>query len=38
MKEEVLMKKSRYGDAWIMSLLKQAGNGVPVSDLCRGMG
>ena len=29
------MKKSKYSDAQIMSILKQAENGVPVSDLCR---
>lgn len=29
------MKKSRYTDAQIMSILKQAENGGPVSDLCR---
>lgn len=35
MKEEILMKKSKYSDAQIMTILKQAENGVPVSDLCR---
>jgi putative transposase len=35
MTEEILMKKSKYGDAQIMAILKQAENGVPVSDLCR---
>ena len=35
MKEEILMKKSKYSDAQIMAILKQAENGVPVSDLCR---
>ena len=29
------MKKSKYSDAQIMAILKQAENGVPVSDLCR---
>ncbi len=29
------MKKSKYNDAQIMSILKQVENGVPVSDLCR---
>jgi len=29
------MKKSKYSDAQIMSILKQAENGVPVADLCR---
>lgn len=29
------MKKARYGDAQIMGILKQAENGVPVSELCR---
>ena len=35
MKEEILMKKSKYSDAQIMSILKQAEGGVPVADLCR---
>lgn len=35
MKEEILMKKSKYSGAQIMAILKQAENGVPVSDLCR---
>jgi putative transposase len=35
MKEEVLMKKSKYSDAQIMCVLKQAEGGVPVVDLCR---
>jgi putative transposase len=35
MKEEILMKKSKYSDAQIMSILKQAESGVPVADLCR---
>ncbi len=29
------MKKSKYSDAQIMAILKQAENGMPVSDLCR---
>ena len=29
------MKKSKYSDAQIMSILKQAESGVPVADLCR---
>ena len=29
------MKKSRFSDAEIMSILRQAEGGVPVSDLCR---
>ena len=35
MNEEILMKKSKYSDAQILSILKQAENGVPVADLCR---
>jgi putative transposase len=35
MNEEILMKKSKYSDAQIMSILKQAENGVLVADLCR---
>jgi len=35
MEEEILMKKSKYSDAQIMAILKQAENGVPVADLCR---
>jgi putative transposase len=35
MKEEILMKESKYSDAQIMSILKQAESGVPVADLCR---
>ena len=31
--EEILMKKSKYSDAQIMGILKQAEGGVPVSDL-----
>ena len=33
--EEILMKKSKYSDAQIMAILKQAESGVPVADLCR---
>jgi putative transposase len=29
------MKKSRFTDSQIMAILKQAENGVPVSELCR---
>lgn len=29
------MKKSRYSDAQIISILKEAENGVPVPELCR---
>ena len=29
------MKTSRYSDAQIMGILKQAEGGVPVSELCR---
>jgi putative transposase len=29
------MKKSRYTDSQILSILKQAENGIPVSQLCR---
>ena len=29
------MKKSRYSEAQIVSILKEAENGVPVSELCR---
>ncbi len=29
------MKKSRYSAAQIVSILKEAENGVPVSELCR---
>ncbi len=28
------MKKSRYSDSQILSILKQAENGVPVAELC----
>ena len=29
------MKQSKYSDAQIMGILKQAEGGVPVSELCR---
>jgi len=29
------MKKSRYTDSQILSILKQAESGIPVADLCR---
>ena len=29
------MKKSRFSDSQILSVLKQAENGVPVSEFCR---
>jgi len=29
------VKKSRYSDSQILAILKQAENGVPVSELCR---
>lgn len=29
------MKKSRFSDSQILSILKQAENGVPVPELCR---
>ena len=29
------MKKSRYSESQIISILKEADNGVPVADLCR---
>jgi len=35
MKEKTLKKKSKYSDAQIMGILKQAEDGVPVADLCR---
>jgi putative transposase len=35
MDEEIRMKKSRFSDAQIMGVLKQAENGVPISELCR---
>jgi putative transposase len=33
--EEILMKLSRYSDAQILSILRQAEGGVPVAELCR---
>jgi putative transposase len=35
MVEEISMKKSRFSEAQIMSVLRQAEGGVPVPDLCR---
>ena len=35
MKEQILIKKSKYSDAQIMAIFVQAENGVPVADLCR---
>jgi putative transposase len=32
------MKKSKYTDSQIMSILKQASNGMPVADICREQG
>ena len=32
------MKKSRYSEAQIVSVLQESENGVPVSDLCRTRG
>jgi len=32
------MKKSRYSDSQILSILKQAENGIPVPELCREYG
>jgi putative transposase len=32
------MKKSRYTDSQILNILKQAENGVPVPEICRGHG
>lgn len=29
------MKKSKYSDSKVMSILKQASTGIPVSDVCR---
>ncbi len=29
------MKRTRFSDSQILSILKQASNGVPVADLCR---
>jgi putative transposase len=35
MNEEIRMRKSRFGDAQILSILKQAESGMPVPELCR---
>ena len=29
------MKRTRFTEAWIMSILRQMENGVPVCELCR---
>lgn len=29
------MKKSRYSDSQILKILRQAENGIPVTELCR---
>jgi putative transposase len=29
------MKTSKFSDAQIMAILRQVGNGLPVSELCR---
>jgi len=29
------MKTSRFSDSQVLAILKQAGNGVPVTELCR---
>jgi putative transposase len=33
--EEILMKKTRFTEARIMGVLRQAEGGVPVAELCR---
>jgi putative transposase len=33
--EEILMQTSRFSDAQIMAILRQAEDGVPVAQLCR---
>jgi putative transposase len=33
--EEILMKLSKYSEAQILGILRQAAGGVPVADLCR---
>ena len=35
MTEEILMKKTRFSEAQIIGILRQAEGGVPVPDLCR---
>jgi putative transposase len=35
MSEEIPMKKSRFSETQIMTILKQAEGGVPVPELCR---
>jgi len=35
MTEEILMKKSRFSETQIMTILKQSEGGVPVPELCR---
>jgi len=33
--EKIAMKTSRFSDAQIMAILKQAEDGIPVAELCR---
>jgi putative transposase len=33
--EKILMKTSRFSDAQILAILKQAEDGIPVAQLCR---
>jgi len=35
MREEILMKMTRYSEPKILAILRQAEGGVPVSELCR---
>jgi putative transposase len=35
MHEEILMKMTRYSEPQILTILRQAEGGVPVSELCR---